>query len=526
MRSISPVVVVILTAVALAWLVMIAGLAGGGFYIATHPNWWTDLRAQLVPARTTTFATTQTTSAPTNRRDDDGGGDDNSAAMVPKYLPLLDFDRLAARMTDRHDLYVRIRDQALAAYARNNPVAEPYDEQMHALLRFLAYNDVWGDLFEENLWASGRDYALVARKKGCDDPAIDYVLNYDWYNGQAFQYGARFDGLTDSVARMAKAGYPAVMQMEAARSAFWLEVAYKTRYRLTQADPPSARTIPALLQMWGDGFRQAITEKLPHEMLSSYGENLQEATAHNPECLDLAIAEQDRDFNETDFNSPVKLALDGAYFINAAWIARGSGFANTVTADGWRLFAARLSDARGVLEAAYQKYPNEEPICRLMMTVVLGQETGRPEMEKWFQRAIAADPHSYAAYRSKAWFLQPRWYGSLDDLLAFGQDCVKTQDWEHRIPMVFTYAIATADEQDHDVYTRDEVWVPIEKTYRDFLARYPDSIHYRTLFAKHAYDGDHRDVAIEQFKILGDNWDHAVLSTRSHTHIMQELGLK
>jgi len=110
--------------------------------------------------------------------------------------------------------------------------------------------------------------------------------------------------------------------------------------------------------------------------------------------------------------------------------------------------------------------------------------------------------------------------------MALGQECVKTDNWAAKLPMILPTGIAEAPSQDQSLYARDDVWNPLETVYREYLVRYPNSFFYRTNFAKHAYDGGHMDVAREQFKILANDWDRSVLSESEYATIMANLNPK
>src|SRR5579884_288521 len=63
------------------------------------------------------------------------------------------------------------------------------------------------------------------------------------------------------------------------------------------------------------------------------------------------------------------LVLEGEYHINEAWKARGSGFANTVSAQGWQGFNDHLATARTKLTQAWELHP-EWPLAPALMEYV------------------------------------------------------------------------------------------------------------------------------------------------------------
>ena len=99
------------------------------------------------------------------------------------------------------------------------------------------------------------------------------------------------------------------------------------------------------------------------------------------------------------------------FLTDYAWHARGNGYTNKVTKEGWRLFAERLAKASEVLE----KSINFKPKClvwwRVCMTLAKGQGWSREDFEKLFQAVKAFEPQFWGYDVAKAGYLLPRWYG-------------------------------------------------------------------------------------------------------------------
>ena len=100
-----------------------------------------------------------------------------------------------------------------------------------------------------------------------------------------------------------------------------------------------------------------------------------------------------------------------------------------------------------------------------------------------------------------------------------------TQNWDHKIPMVLARGLCgVADNGDADIFKRDDVWQVVDSTFRKYLELHPRSATFRTYYLKAAYLGNHRDVAQEQYKILGDKYDFMVLSDEHYKAISDSLG--
>ncbi|HEY2626955.1 MAG TPA: DUF4034 domain-containing protein [Candidatus Udaeobacter sp.] len=70
------------------------------------------------------------------------------------------------------------------------------------------------------------------------------------------------------------------------------------------------------------------------------------------------------------------------FLIDYAWHARGSGYSNKVTKEGWRLFAERLAKASEILEKSINFNPKCPVWWRICMTLAKGQGWSREDFEK------------------------------------------------------------------------------------------------------------------------------------------------
>ena len=135
-------------------------------------------------------------------------------------------------------------------------------------------------------------------------------------------------------------------------------------------------------------------------------------------------------------HSPVADLFKGSAYCKYAWDARGGSFAADVTETGWRLFGERLAIAKNACNAALDKDPSLAAAAAQMLEVQMGQNADRPEMEQYFQLAIAGDPDCYDAYNKKLYYLTPKWHGTAEDQLTFGRECLATNRWSARIPLL------------------------------------------------------------------------------------------
>jgi tetratricopeptide (TPR) repeat protein len=439
-------------------------------------------------------------------------------APPPPLRPLPDGDVLAARVPAVNAIYQKVRDDAFAAYAHDHPQPQSYDEEAHSLLKLLAYLSVRGDFYGECLWQQA-DAHLQHVNKQCQDPIwceMDDVYGlFDAHSSNDNSARASTKDVLDFVA----SGYPPLLKQIALRSGIKDLVIGKN----LQHNPltTSLDALPKLADAAVQNYAQLITDQLPHQLLFEKAADLLEAAQNDEPSLQSIAGGIDKAFATSDPTNPIAPIIQGQFLVDDAWNARGSGWANTVTPDGWRLFGERLDKAETLLTDAYSKNPNEQALCRVMMTVVLGRQEPHDQMEAWFQRGIKLDPGYYSIYMAKRWYLLPRWYGSAEDVWKFGLECADTNNYDAKIPLVLIEAIDDAGRDDPVVYERPDIWGPVEKTFRAYLDKYPDALSYRTRFFKCAVDGEHWDVANEQLKLMNGDWDHSLYNFAEMAPLVQ-----
>ncbi|HEV7358042.1 MAG TPA: hypothetical protein VGN99_08595, partial [Steroidobacteraceae bacterium] len=109
-----------------------------------------------------------------------------------------------------------------------------------------------------------------------------------------------------------------------------------------------------------------------------------------------------------------RIALAQTY-LRFAWKARGHGFSNTVTPDGWALFRDRVRSARSALEQSAVLAENSPHWYLQMQGVALDQQWDRAAFDSLAERALAHEPgYQYFAI-SESNYLLPKWYGNPGD---------------------------------------------------------------------------------------------------------------
>jgi hypothetical protein len=213
-----------------------------------------------------------------------------------------------------------------------------------------------------------------------------------------------------------------------------------------------------------------------------------------------------------------------------AWGERGGGWARTVTEKGFQGFEEHLAKAEKALTKAWQMNSNNAGTAYLMMQVELGQGQGRARMETWFRRAMALAPNYYDAAKLMSFYLEPRWYGSDSEALAFGRSCVASTNWGGQVPLLLAqlhHSLARYHQTTNSAYwQRPQVWRDVQSSYEKFFALNPDAAGWRHDYAKDAYDCGQPAIFLEQTKHFAFGTNHAFFGGKEKFEEMLEKATK
>lgn len=164
----------------------------------------------------------------------------------------------------------------------------------------------------------------------------------------------------------------------------------------------------------------------------------------------------------------LRCMVGGRYFIVQAWHLRGDASAANVTDEGWKGFAENLAKAAAQLKKAHGMLPSAPEAATWMIPIAMaGHE--KLSTRDWFDRAVAAQFDYMPAYAKLSWAMLPRWGGSHQEMLDFGEECAKTGRFDTVVPWQMIVVIeSTGNEvQDEkqwaemswmDTGTSDDIW--------------------------------------------------------------------
>ncbi len=201
--------------------------------------------------------------------------------------------------------------------------------------------------------------------------------------------------------------------------------------------------------------------------------------------------------------------LKGEANIRMAWAARGGGYADTVSDNAWKTFKDDLNVADMSLAKAWGMCTNDERIPIQMIKVCEGLQKPRGEMETWFNRAMAINPDSFIACEQKLHYLYPQWYGSREDMVAFGRQCLASTNWGGYVPLMlyqahseFWFHLQNSDYK-KQYWQLPDVWPDVEASFERFFKLNPEATAYYHNYTWCAYQAEQWDKLNELIPKLG-----------------------
>jgi len=347
-------------------------------------------------------------------------------------------------------------------------------------------NENWVEIIGTN--------CAAAIEAGCDDPMIRYLYIRN-YMSQTNSPDAFVDAFCKMAEEMQQSSYPSVRKFYASLRA--LEQVYYAN-RLDHQQRPTGQ--------WAENIVEDLTKVVadkntpPQEVYEACSQGLHQLSGSKDGYLYCYNQIEQPLFANWPKES-VSWLVKGEAHLQMAWQARGGGYADNVTSEGWKLFREHLTTAESSLKKAWQLNPTDGQIPTLMIRVDEGQQKSREDMELWFTRAMLANPDNYDACKNKLHYLYPQWYGSRDEMIAFGKECVASNNWRGFVPLILVDAHTdyntfsqASDEEKQAYWKQPGVWPDIKAAYDRFFELNPSSTGIFKNYAWYAYHAEQWDA--------------------------------
>ena len=319
------------------------------------------------------------------------------------------------------------------------------------------------------------DHVNKAIQAGCDDPMLLYLHTRTFRVDEGHTAEEVVQSIVTAAEKLRDSKYSSYHRMTALRSAASVlrlikrpEMQDKGRKLLTEA--MTAYALAAKEAQDDGALRIRLTDEGRNLLVTAqiFGDDAQTAFTRVDDAL-KPVAEAEA----------IRQKLKGDFLISYAWDARGGGLAGTVTKEGWQLFHERLRQANEALESAWSLDAKDAATAARAITICKGLQLGDTAVQKWFDRAMAADPGCRAACDELIDFLDPKWGGSREKLVAFGRECKKSKTHLSGIPLLVAEAHARAflfaPPGTMETYLKSApVWSEIAAVHDEHFAKLPD----------------------------------------------------
>ncbi|MFL5340094.1 MAG: hypothetical protein ACJ8F7_08075 [Gemmataceae bacterium] len=354
--------------------------------------------------------------------------------------------------------------------------------------------------------------AKQAIDAGCDDPLIIYLFARMSYGPDDPGEAEKDRRYTAAATAMQNSAYPYHRRYVALYKAGQSKASLAGNSPQVRAE--AEKLLDAALQLLPKSQEEDDLGPNPEHHVYDLIESAEKAHAWLSGNKIAAFLRVQNPLVEFSVKSPaikfIMLSHDGQHWIDRAWEARGSGYADTVTKEGWKEFRKLLTAARQSLQNAWAGNPRDGKIAARMMWVVIGLDLGRAEMEMWFERAMKADPDNRKACLNMMEYLEPKWHGSLEEMMAFGRACAATKNWRSGIPLLLADAHRRAsyyEDKDKRVkyFKSSVIYGEISKLYSECLKQRPADSRAQTECAMYCYFCGRYEEADQHFQAVGDH---------------------
>ncbi len=333
--------------------------------------------------------------------------------------------------------------------------------------------------------------------EGCDDPFIRYLfLRFVYSDSHSSAENAK--EFVEVAKTLQGSQYPEIRKFFAT---YW---AHKT---LAGAEPKRAE-VRLLLQEASSHLAAALTDKsMPLVEADQAVDQLMSASFWSSPGRWETYHALEPSLTNRWADSCMAWLMKGRGYLSFAWQARGIGYANTVSDQGWKLMTERLDIAAKALEKAWKLDPTDTRVCQEMMRVELGQNKGRERMELWFQRGMKLDPSDYDLCYEKIEYLRPRWYGSIEEMIQFGRECGTNTNWRGRVPLwralVYDEVLRELPRDGRNgFWTRPSVWSDVRAAFERFFQLNPDQVSWRHNYARYAFQCEQWQEFLKQTQMF------------------------
>jgi hypothetical protein len=194
-----------------------------------------------------------------------------------------------------------------------------------------------------------------------------------------------------------------------------------------------------------------------------------------------------------------------------AWQARGSGWSNSVTEEGARLFGERLATAQGILEEARSLKTRDAEACFCLLIVARGLGLPRSVVDDALNEGLSINPDYTPLYAAEATYLLPRWCGQPGDWEAFASQAADKRGGDDGDLLYMFIVRSVAFAEGANLFKNTNASYPrMKKGFLVSRSRYPKNAWELNSFCYFASIAGDAPTATALFKQIGDHYEGEV----------------
>lgn len=209
-------------------------------------------------------------------------------------------------------------------------------------------------------------------------------------------------------------------------------------------------------------------------------------------------------------SAAARISLAQAY-MGYAWKARGGGYADSVTDEGWEKYRERVEMASATLAEAAKLKEKCPYWYETMQTVALAQGWDKSQARELMEQAVAFEPDYYHFYREHANSLQTKWYGDEREIESFTEEVSNRVGGQKGDILYFEIASLVACQCDAPKDALQNMsWTRIKQGYAALGQMYGISSRKRNRFASMAVKAGDKEAARHELIEIGADWDKEI----------------
>jgi hypothetical protein len=207
-------------------------------------------------------------------------------------------------------------------------------------------------------------------------------------------------------------------------------------------------------------------------------------------------------------NSATQKIAWAAFLIDAAWRARGSGYAKTVSEEGWKLFKERLGEAAKVLNDLPRAEWSPYAYSRWGQ-LAMGAGLSTEEAQKSFAEGAQRWPEYYDLYFAEAMRLLPRWHGKAGEWEEWlAEQTAEGNAISNEIYARVVWSLTEYHKEGGGIFKATKAdWGRVKLGFEAMRRRFPESWWNLNAFAKMSQWAGDRTTALELIKDLEGHED-------------------